>query len=279
MTDKINILFIGDIVGRPGRKVVLKYLEELKSGLNGIKPDFIIANAENASHGFGLTHKNYNDFVDAGIGCLTSGNHIWDKKEVFKYIDTEDKLIRPSNYPEGVPGKGSGLFELESGVKIGVINLQGRIFINTLVSPWEGLEKEFEYLKKHTDIIFVDFHAEATAEKIALGYYADKLGVSAFVGTHTHVQTSDEKILQNGCAYITDAGFCGAANGIIGMDIKSSHKHLKTGLPERFDVAPLDIAELNGVVISIDKNTGRSSSIERIRYIHRFKEEQKEMEG
>jgi calcineurin-like phosphoesterase len=140
MTDKINILFIGDIVGRPGRKVVLKYLEELKSGLNGIKPDFIIANAENASHGFGLTHKNYNDFVDAGIGCLTSGNHIWDKKEVFKYIDTEDKLI-VRQISEGVPGKGSGLFELESGVKIGVINLQGRIFINTLVSHGKVLKK------------------------------------------------------------------------------------------------------------------------------------------
>ena len=279
MNNEVKILFIGDIVGKPGRKIVAKYLETLKSGLTTIKPDFIIANGENASHGFGLTQKNYNELLESGINCITSGNHIWDKKEIFKYIDTADKLIRPSNYPEIIPGTGSKLFELQDGTKIGVINILGRIFMNTLISPWESLEKEFNRLKKETNIILTDFHAEATAEKIALGYYADELGISSFIGTHTHIQTADEKILKNGCAYITDAGFCGTSQSVIGMDIKSSRTYLKTGIPERFDVAESDITELNGVSIIINKQTGRASSIERIKYVMNNYEENTMMEG
>lgn len=277
MTESIKILFIGDIVGKPGRKTVAKYLSE--SGLTTIKPDFVIANGENASHGFGLTEKNYKELLNTGINCITSGNHIWDKKEIFKYIDEADKLVRPSNYPDGTPGVGSRIFELEDGTKIGVINLLGRIFMNTLISPWEALDKEFEKQKQSANIIFVDFHAEATAEKIALGQYADELGVSAFVGTHTHVQTADEKILKNGCAYLTDGGFCGISDGVIGMDCESSKKHLRTGLPERFDVAQSDNAELNGVVITVDKSSGRASSIERIRYYTKVNEDNTIMEG
>ena len=279
MNNEIKILFIGDIVGKPGRKTAANYLEALKSGLIDVKPDFIIANAENASHGFGLTQKNYNELISCGIDCLTSGNHIWDKKEIFKYIEKADKLVRPSNYPEHIPGKGARLFKLPDGTKIGVINILGRVFMNTLISPWEALEKEFELLRKETNIIFTDFHAEATAEKIALGDYADELGISAFVGTHTHVQTADEKILQNGCAYISDAGFCGTSRSVIGMDIQSSRKYLKTGIPERFDVAESDMTELNGVSITINKQTGHASSIERIKYVMNNNEENTTMEG
>lgn len=282
MNNEIKILFIGDIVGKPGRKAVSEYLKTLKndrSGLINVKPDFIIANGENASHGFGLTQKNYNEILKYGVDCITSGNHIWDKKEIFKYIDEADKLIRPSNYPDNTPGLGARLFTLEDGTKIGVINLLGRIFMNTLISPWESLEKEFDILKQQTNIIFTDFHAEATAEKIALGAYADELGVSAFVGTHTHVQTADEKILKNGCAYISDAGFCGTPDGVIGMDIQSSRKHLRTGLPERFDVAESELTELNGVLISIDKLSGNATSIERIKYVTKYNEDNIIMEG
>ena len=264
MNNEIKILFIGDIVGKPGRKTAANYLETLKSGLIDVKPDFIIANAENASHGFGLTQKNYNELISCGIDCLTSGNHIWDKKEIFKYIDTADKLVRPSNYPEHIPGKGARLFKLPDGTKIGVINILGRVFMNTLISPWEALEKEFELLKKETNIIFTDFHAEATAEKIALGDYADELGISAFVGTHTHVQTADEKILNDKMAYITDAGFCGASEGVIGMEYKASLNRFLTCMPERYDVADSKEVQINAVEVEINAATGYAVAIKRI---------------
>lgn len=260
MKKLVDILFLGDIVGRPGRKAVAKYLNELND-----KPDFIIANAENASHGFGLTERNYNELVNLGIGALTSGNHIWDKKEIFDYIDEADRLVRPLNYPEGTPGVGSRIIKVNE-LSIGIINVLGRVFMAPMDSPWTLLEEEVKRIQYETPIIIVDFHAEATAEKISYGYFADKLGVSAIIGTHTHIQTSDEKILEGGSAYITDAGYCGACHSVIGMDISSSLKRLKTGLPERFDVAPLDKVEVNGVRMQICAETGCAERIERVKY-------------
>lgn len=277
MSELINILFFGDIVGRPGRVALTECLDKInndfesmkESGLIDVKPDFIIANVENASHGFGLTKKNHGDLSELGIDAFTSGNHIWDKKEIFSYIEESEKLVRPMNYPEGVAGEGFKIFE-KDGIKIGVINLLGRVFMPDINSPWEALQKAVEEIKKETPIIMLDFHAEATAEKMAAGYICDNSGVSACLGTHTHVPTADEKILANGCAYITDVGFCGASNGIIGMDIQSSLKRLTTCLPERFDVAPMDVAEVNGVVVSIDPTTGKSVQIKRFKYTTQF---------
>lgn len=263
MTHKVNILFLGDIVGRVGRLVVRNYIANL-SELQ--KPDFIIANAENASHGFGLTEKNHNELISYGINCLTSGNHIWDKKDIFSYIDGSEYLIRPINYPVNTPGVGSRIFELPN-CKIGVINILGRTFMNPIESPWTVIKEEIIKLKEITPIIFIDFHAEASAEKICFGKYCSELGVSAVVGTHTHVQTADEKIINNTTAYITDAGFCGDANGVIGMDYETSLKRLSTSLPERFEVADSGESQLNGVNISIDLNTGCALNIERISFI------------
>jgi len=275
--NEIHVLFIGDIVGRPGRNTVAEYLNKLRTNQTSydsdIKssdmPDFIIANVENASHGFGLTQKNHDEFREMGIHAFTSGNHIWDKKEIFNYIDQSDRLIRPLNYPQDVPGVGSRVFDV-NGVSIGVINLLGRVFMTPIDSPWAALEQEVKKIKEITPIIILDFHAEATAEKIAMGHFANSLGVSAVIGTHTHVQTADEKILNNGCAYITDAGFCGSSEGVIGMDIESSIKRLKTSLPEKFDIVSSGNTELNAVKIVIDIKTGKAQHIERIKYYTSF---------
>lgn len=264
--DKLDILFLGDIVGRPGRKIVRKYIdEEIRSCQK--RPDFIIANAENASHGFGLTERNYRELLDVGIDVLTSGNHIWDKKDIFNYIDEADRLVRPLNYPEEVPGVGSRVFRV-NGVSIAVINILGRVFMGAIDSPWTVLENEVKKIRMGIDnpVIIIDFHAEATAEKQSLGYFADNLGISAVIGTHTHIQTADEKILKNGAAYITDVGYCGAYHSIIGMEVNNSIKRLITGIPERYEVAPMDKAEVNGVRLLIDAKTGFAQKIERIIY-------------
>ncbi|MEI7473678.1 MAG: TIGR00282 family metallophosphoesterase [bacterium] len=266
MKSLIEILFLGDIVGRPGRIAVQQYLSALE-----IQPDFIVANVENASHGFGLTEKNYNELTEAGIDILTSGNHIWDKKDIFNYIDRAPALLRPLNFSKTVPGKGSEIFE-KDGIKIGVINLLGRVFMPPYESPWEALETEVKRLKEQTPIIFVDFHAEATAEKIGLGYYAQSLGVSVLVGTHTHVQTADETILSGTTAYITDAGSCSVVDSIIGMDMAGSLKRFITGLPERYDVAQIGRTRINGVKISIDTKTGNALEIKRINELIDIKE-------
>jgi metallophosphoesterase (TIGR00282 family) len=286
MSDLVNILFLGDVVGRPGRRAVKEFLEKIENdfeslknqGLMEVKPDFVIVNVENASHGFGLTRKNHGEFCELPIDLFTSGNHIWDKKEVFEYIDYSEKLIRPLNYPQSVPGVGYRIVE-KDGIKIAVINLLGKVFMPDIDSPWDCLEKVLPVIKEQTDIIVIDYHAEATAEKMAFAYFADSLGISAFLGTHTHVQTADEKILKNGCAYITDAGFCGASEGVIGMEFENSYKRLRTYLPDRFDVADLDLIEANGVFVSIDKNTSCASQIKRIKYVVDFKKEKEKMEG
>lgn len=263
MQNKIKIIFFGDIVGRPGRKIVKEYLSDLLISEN--KPDFVIANVENASHGFGLTEKNHNDFIEYGIDCFTSGNHIWDKKEVFNYIDESDRLIRPINYPEGTKGVGSRIFE-KNGVKIGVINVLGRVFMTPIDSPWEIVKQEIERIKEITPVIIIDFHAEATAEKVCFGIYCSQLGATALFGTHTHIQTADEKIINDCMGYITDAGFCGASSGVIGMEFETSFKRLATGLPERFDIAESDKYEINAVEIVVDTETGKTDNIKRIKF-------------
>lgn len=244
MEKSFKILFFGDIVGKIGRKAVCSYLKEIKP-----ENTFIIANVENASHGFGLTEKNYNELLNAGFDCFTSGNHIWDKKDIFKYIKTADKLVRPLNYSKKTKGQGSAIFDF-NGIKIGVINVLGQTFMQTIESPWEITKKEIKKLKKITPYIFVDFHAEATAEKVCFGRYCSEAGATVLLGTHTHVQTADEKII-NDMAYITDAGFCGAYDSVIGIDYDSSLKRLSTGMPERFDVPETTLAQINAVEIKI----------------------------
>lgn len=260
MSDTLNILFFGDLVGRLGRRAVGDYLSELKEV--GKAPDFCIANVENASHGFGLTEKNYNELSDFGIDCFTSGNHIWDKKDIFTYISKADKLIRPINYPKGTKGLGSRIFEVGE-VKIAVINILGRVFMSPIDSPWVIIEKEIKKLKKITPIILIDFHAEATAEKICFGRFCSALEASAVLGTHTHIQTADEKLINN-MAYITDVGFCGAVDSVIGMEFQTSFKRLSTSLPERYEIPESKLAQINAVEVLIDKKTGCALDIKRI---------------
>ncbi len=272
MTEQIKVLFIGDIVGRPGRNIVKDYLGSLNVLTENSPYDFIIANVENASHGFGLTEKNHKELADAGINCFTSGNHIWDKKDIYSYINNSDRLIRPWNYPKGTYGVGYRIFDIKN-TKIAVLNFLGRTFMNPVDSPWEIIEKEIENIKHEAPIVIVDIHAEATAEKICFGRFCSEHEVSAVIGTHTHVQTADEKIINNYTAYITDAGFCGAYNSVIGMGYEGSLKRLRTSLPERFDIDESPITELNAVSMSFDAVSGQAQSIERIQFIKDYSEE------
>lgn len=265
----LKVLFFGDLVGRPGRYAIKDFLEKNKQDY-----DFIIANVENASHGFGLTEKNYNELSEYGLNCMTSGNHIWDKKEIFNYIDKADKLVRPFNYPENTPGFGSRIFELPNGIKIGVINVLGRVFMAPVESQWSVVKSEIMKLKEITPIIIVDFHAEATAEKICFGRFCADLGVSAFFGTHTHVQTADEHIVNN-MGYITDAGFCGTVDSVIGMDYHTSLNRFTTVIPERYDVADGNVVQLNAVEVETDQTSGHTVAIKRVFcYVDKNKKEE-----
>ena len=255
---ELKILFFGDLVGKVGRNSVLAYITELKEKNESIP--FIIINGENASHGFGLTEKNYHELTEGGVDCITSGNHIWDKKEIFNYIEEADKLIRPINYPAGTVGVGSRIFDF-NGQKIGVINALGRVFMQPLDSPWDIVANEVARIKEFTPNIIVDFHAEATAEKLCFGRFLSEKGVSLMVGTHTHVQTSDETII-NGMGYITDVGFCGSVDGIIGMEYETSLRRLTTAMPERYEVASTYPAQINAVEVSIID--GKTTEIKRI---------------
>ena len=274
----LKILFFGDITGRPGRLSVKSYLEKvLKSDS---KPDFVIANIENASHGFGLTKKNYEDLSNAGIDCMTSGNHIWDKRVVYEYINTAVKLLRPIIYPKGTPGVGSRIFDVKNH-KIAVISVLGRVFMPPIDSPWEVVISKIEQLKEIgvTDF-FLDFHAEATAEKICFAKYLantfnteNNALIKGFWGTHTHVQTADENIYK-GMAYISDAGFCGSTAGVIGMEFSTSQKRLATSLPDRYEVASDEEVQINGVEVLIDST--KAISINRINLIVNNNEMKKE---
>lgn len=286
MTNELKILFIGDMVGRPGRNIVKYYLDCLRSSNSASElPDFIIANVENASHGFGLTEKNHNELIGYGIDCFTSGNHIWDRKDIYNYIDSSDRLIRPFNYPKGVHGVGYRIFEIPSSpqhslteqgsnpVKVAVVNLLGRTFMNAVDSPWEFVEEYIPKIKKEAPIVIIDFHAEATAEKICFAKFCSEYGVSAVLGTHTHVQTADEKIIGDCTAYITDAGFCGASDSVIGMAYEPSLKRLATSIPERFEIADGSVLELNAVLMTFCPESGCAKSIERIKFIRNISED------
>lgn len=255
----IKVIFFGDIVGKPGRVAVRDFLQNNDTFKNY---DFIIANIENASHGFGLTEKNYKDFLEYGVNAMTCGNHIWDKRDIYNYIDSADKLLRPINYPQGTRGVGSRIFDMGE-FKIGVINVLGRVFMNLVDSQWQMVKEEIEKIKQITPIVVIDFHAEATAEKICFGKFCSELGASAFWGTHTHVQTADESII-NGMGYITDAGFCGASDGVIGMDYQTSLARFLTAIPERYEVAKGETTQVNAVEVHIDSSSGKALSIKRI---------------
>jgi metallophosphoesterase (TIGR00282 family) len=255
----MKILFIGDIVGKVGRRALK---EGLPSLIDRHKIDFVIANAENAAGGFGITEPVAEELFSNGVNILTSGNHIWDKRESVPLILKEKRLLRPANYPADVPGKGSIVSETPSGDKVGVINLSGRVFMNNLDCPFTTVEKELPSIKEQTKVILVDFHAEATSEKCAFGWFLDG-EVSAVIGTHTHVQTADEKILPGGTAYITDAGMTGPYNSIIGVKKELIINKFLTQMPVRFEIAN-GASILSCVVIEVNPDTGKATGIERI---------------
>ena len=255
----IRILFIGDIVGRPGRDLV-------RQGLRGLvdyhRIDFVIANAENAAAGFGITREIGDQLLDWGIDVMTSGNHIWDKKEALDYIGAEPRLIRPANYPAGAPGNGSYLARTQDGRSVGVVNVMGRVFMLNIDDPFQVVLREIEAMRGRTRIVFVDFHAEATSEKIAMGWHLDGKA-TAIVGTHTHVQTADERILPKGTAYLTDAGMTGPHDSIIGVEVAPALNRFLTGLPQKFETATGN-PRLNAVVVEADETSGVATDIERV---------------
>ncbi|WP_432823436.1 TIGR00282 family metallophosphoesterase [Trichloromonas sp.] len=255
----MKILFIGDVVGRPGRVALASRLDRLVDRNN---IDLVVVNGENAAAGFGLTADLAREFYDLGVDVLTSGNHIWDKREIYDYLDSQKRLLRPANYPAGLPGRGHGVFSTSAGIKVGIINLEGRVFMNNLECPFRTADALVDELRQQTPVILVDFHAEATSEKAALGCYLDGR-VSALVGTHTHVQTADERILPSGTAYITDVGMTGSRDSVIGIRKELAVEKFLSLLPVRFEVAKKD-ATVCGVVLTIDEETGRATAIERV---------------
>ncbi|ARK30929.1 TIGR00282 family metallophosphoesterase [Halalkalibacter krulwichiae] len=254
----MRILFIGDVVGSPGRKMVKEYTMKLKQQY---KPTITVINGENAASGKGITEKIYKGFLDAGAQIVTLGNHSWDNREIFEFIDQAKALIRPANYPAGVPGKGYTLFKYNQ-IEIAVINLMGRTFLPAIDCPFQKVDEILEELNGRTPFIFVDFHAEATSEKQAMGWYLDGR-VSAVVGTHTHVQTADERILPQGTAYLTDVGMTGPYDGILGVEKEAVLHRFLTSLPVRFNVAE-GREQLSAVVIDLNPKTGQATSIKRI---------------
>jgi len=256
----LNILFIGDIVGELGREMLRQYIPLLKSKY---QPDIIIANGENSAGGKGITLKIYHELISYGIDLITMGNHTWDNKEIFNFIDTQDKIIRPANYPNGTPGKGYSLIKKNGLPIFAVINLQGRTYLPSIDCPFQVVNKIIDEIRKVTNLILIDFHAEASSEKQALAWYLNGK-ISAIIGTHTHVQTADERILPLGTGYITDVGMTGPYDGIIGMEKETVIRKFITQLPIRFEVAK-GRGQLNAVILNIDNNTGMVKKIERIR--------------
>ena len=257
----MRLLFIGDVVGKPGRELVRKGLRGLAAHY---EVDLVIANAENAAAGFGVTKDIGDTLLESGVDVMTSGNHIWDKKEVIPYIAAEPRLLRPANYPAGVPGKGSYVAQTGDGRAVGVINVMGRVFMLPIDDPFAVVLREVEAMRHRTRVILVDFHAEATSEKVAMGWHLDGK-VTLVVGTHTHVQTADERILPQGTAYITDAGMTGPHDSIIGMEVAPSLGRFLNGMPSKFEPASGN-PRINGVVVDADDRTGRAITVRRISY-------------
>ncbi len=258
----MKILFIGDIFGEIGRNALKESMPGLKLTYN---PDFCIANGENAAGGRGISFNTAQEIFDCGIDAITMGNHTWARKEILRIIDSGIKIIRPANYPKGVPGKGRLVLE-KNGIRLAVVNLLGRIYMEQPVDcPFQTVDRELSYLKGQADYILIDFHAEATSEKIAMGYYLDGR-VSCVLGTHTHVQTADDKILENGTAYISDVGMTGPADGVIGVNKELIIKKFTLGLPVQHEPAK-GKAQINAVIITINEENNRLAEIKRISHI------------
>ena len=255
---EIKILFFADLVGKPGRFVLSQMCKPLKEKYGA---QYVIANIENAAGGFGITPEMSKKIFSYGVNCQTSGNHIWDRMDVWKYLDQQPKLLRPANYPPGAPGNGYYIDEIPE-ARIGILNLQGRTYMKDIDCPFRVGERLVDTMRKDTDIIIIDFHAEVTSEKQALAYFLDGK-VTAVIGTHTHVQTADETVSERGTAYITDVGMTGPHDSIIGMAKTPSLDRFLTGMPKRFTCAHGDV-KISGAMITIDTTDGAAVNIERI---------------
>lgn len=259
----MRLLFLGDIVGRAGRKAVVDAIPKLRARYS---LDFLIVNGENSAGGFGITEAITEELIDAGADAITLGNHAFDQKDTLVFIGRQERLVRPLNFPPGTPGRGAGLFKARNGMDVLVINAMGRVFMTDLDCPFRAIDREITAcgLKHGADVIFVDFHAEATSEKQALGHFLDGR-VSAVVGTHTHVPTSDERVLAGGTAYMSDAGMCGDYNSVLGMEIEEPINRFLTKLPrERFEPA-LGPPTVSGLAIEIDDETGLAVRVKSLR--------------
>jgi metallophosphoesterase (TIGR00282 family) len=254
----MRIFFIGDIVGRPGRKALRRLLPGVK---NSYAPQLVVANVENAASGFGLNEKVGREILESGVDVMTGGNHLWDRKGSEAYLEAEERLVRPANYPAGTPGRRFHLTEL-AGTRVAVLNLQGRVFMPPLDCPFKALDGLLEELRDEADVFLLDFHGEATSEKRAMALYADGR-VSAVVGTHTHVPTADECILPEGTAFVSDLGMTGPYDSVIGMDRENVLAKFITGLPHRFEVASGD-ARLSGLIVDLDEESGRARFVQRV---------------
>jgi len=258
----VKVLFIGDIFGEPGRRAVARAVPKLVAQR---QIDIVIGNGENAAGGFGITPELAEELFDLGLAVITTGNHAWDKKEILDYFPREPRLLRPANYPSGVPGQGSVVVESAGGEQLGVLQLMGRAYMPTLDCPFQVAKRELATLKKRTTAVIVDMHAEATSEKMAMGHYLDG-EVVAVVGTHTHVQTADDQILPKGTAYLTDIGMTGPLHSVIGVKKELAIEKFLTGMPRRFEVAS-GPSVFCAVLLELDASLGKALSIERIRII------------
>jgi 2',3'-cyclic-nucleotide 2'-phosphodiesterase len=271
----VKILFIGDIFGKPGREIAQRAIPALVAQ-HGI--DLVVANVENSAAGFGVTGDIAETILRYGVDVMTSGNHIWDKKEVLEYIPRQPRLLRPANFPPGVPGRGTWIGQTRTGEPVAVINVMGRVFMQPLDDPFAVVLKEIDVARRKARVIIVDFHAEATSEKGAMGWHLDGR-VTAVFGTHTHVQTADERLLPRGTAYITDVGMTGPHDSIIGVEIDAALGRFLTALPARFETATGN-PRLNGVIVDADEQTGKAAAIERLSLsaddIHRLAEQSDE---
>jgi metallophosphoesterase (TIGR00282 family) len=262
--DKVlRLLFLGDVVGRPGRRVVL---DELPRLIKRYELDFVIVNGENAAGGFGITESIANELFEVGANVITTGNHIWDQRETLSFIDREHRLLRPANYPAGTAGRGSGLFEARNGAQVLVVNLMGRVFMHDLDCPFQCIAEELEAcpLGRGADAVFVDFHAEATSEKQGLAYFLDGK-VSAVIGTHTHVPTADDRLLPNGTAYQSDAGMCGVYDSVLGMDKDEPVSRFLTRMNGGRFAPAAGQAALCGVAMELDDRTGLAVQVSPVR--------------
>ena len=257
----LKLLFIGDIEGRPGRRAVKACLPDL---IATEALDLVVANGENAAGGFGITSEIARELLNYGIDVITMGNHTWDNRDIYNVLENEPRVIRPANYPKGTPGQGYYLAESANGMLVGVVNLLGQVFLDPLRCPFETADELVAQLRRKTDLILLDFHAEATSEKIALGWYLDGR-VSAVLGTHTHVTTADERILPQGTGYITDVGMTGPIDSVLGIDTELVITKFKTKRPVRFEVAAGPVA-FNAVLLELDE-FGKATHIERIRRV------------